>query len=176
MSACRRSGNCFRPKPRSSSVRSRPDWAKCIGGRSNTRSRRIRRLPTASRVGRATAAISRRKVGICATISSARSICARSRTGSSAHKCGRCRVSPAPMRSAAMSSSIRSRRIRPSRSPMAFRSPTSSRRWRPTMPAAVRITSSATARIMSCGPLGASKISPRSARSSSPPAATRRCG
>jgi cobalt-zinc-cadmium resistance protein CzcA len=40
MSACRRSGNRFRPRPRSSSVRSRPGWAKCIGGRSNTRSRK----------------------------------------------------------------------------------------------------------------------------------------
>ncbi len=177
MSACRRSGNRCRPRPRSSSVRSRPGSARCIGGRSNIRSRqRIRRLSTANRVGRATAAISRRKAAICATISSARSICARCRTGSSGRRCGWCRVSPAPMPSAATSSSIRSRRIRPNRSPMASRSPTSSRRCRPTMPAAARIMSSATARTMSCGPPAASRISRRSARSSSPPAATRRCG
>jgi cobalt-zinc-cadmium resistance protein CzcA len=48
----------------------------------------------ADRAGRATAAISRRKAGICATISSARSICARCRTGSSARRCATCRVSP----------------------------------------------------------------------------------
>ena len=53
-----------------------------------------------------TAAISRRKAGTCAPISSARSTCARCRTGLSARRCGRCRVSPAPTPSAAMSSSI----------------------------------------------------------------------
>src|SRR3954453_16285756 len=56
-------------------------WAKCIGGRSNTRSRQRMHRSMADRVGSATAATSRRKAAICATISSARSICARCRIG-----------------------------------------------------------------------------------------------
>ena len=62
---------------------------------------------TASRAGRATAAISLRKASVCAPISSARPISARSRTGSSGRSSKACRASRASMRSAVTSSNTR---------------------------------------------------------------------